>query len=383
MTDCHKSARIDLWWKAFIDKAPKILDTFCNRANFDVAGFMQKNLSAIDNNLMWEFGPALNLEGHRLVITPENCKHLRPLVTEILRRAPKLHGWEFYPYRLPENFELAKTTVEARTGTTFFDFFFTGEINDFNQVDLTFIALNARDEETERLAFHQAFIMVENFLGEEVLDKWVGAIEISNSLPQNGSYKPVSELETWVSEQINVIKDRLPDKPFFERVDNGEWSLFKIDPPEKQEYPRQEDMFVGKTMCTPLWQNAHSRVSFNSERFSKLGETFCYLKLDGREGVDSEQFVDKSQIEDALDDALIGAKLGCHIGGGTGLHFSYIDLALTDLDKGIVLVKNILRNGKITKKSWIQFFDSEYEAEWVGIWDDSPAPPMPNFEERR
>jgi len=32
---------------------------------------------------MWEFGPAVNKEGHRLVITPESAHHLRPLVNRI------------------------------------------------------------------------------------------------------------------------------------------------------------------------------------------------------------------------------------------------------------------------------------------------------------
>ncbi len=71
---------------------------------------------------------------------------------------------------------------------------------------------------------------------------------------------------------------------------------------------------------------------------------------------------------------MIKEQVGCFIGGGTGLKYSYIDLALTDLDKGIKLTKEILRNGNITKNSWILFYDSELENEWIGIWDDSPKP---------
>ncbi len=47
------------------------------------------------------------------------------------------------------------------------------------------------------------------------------------------------------------------------------------------------------------------------------------------------KFADKSEIEDALDAVLRPQKFGCHIGGGTGLRYSYIDLALTDVNRGV------------------------------------------------
>jgi hypothetical protein len=381
LIDQDKSVMIDNWWKAFVGHSTNLRNTFCNRTDFDVAGFMFKNLQAIDASMMWEFGPALNVKGHRLVITPEDRKDLRPLVTEILNRAPALEGWEFYPYRPPVDFDHAKTTVESRTGTPLVGLNFTGEINEINQVDLAFIILDAKDKESGELAHRQAFVMVESILGEEILDKWIGAIEISDSLSRGNNHKPISELGIWVNDQIRKIKQALPSKPFYERANDEQWTLFKITPPKEKEYVRQEDMIVAKTMCIPLWKNAHSRASFTSERFSKIGEIFCYVKLDGREGLDGTLFEDKSEIEDALDNALISEKLGCNIGGGTGLQYSYIDLALTDLDKGIAVVQNVLRNGRITRKSWILFFDSELESEWIGVWDDSPPPIMPVFEE--
>jgi Ca2+:H+ antiporter len=48
---------------------------------------------------MWEFGRAIATDGHRLVITPETVKELRPLVDELLARAPAIPGWEGDPDR--------------------------------------------------------------------------------------------------------------------------------------------------------------------------------------------------------------------------------------------------------------------------------------------
>jgi hypothetical protein len=105
------------------------------------------------------------------------------------------------------------------------------------------------------------------------------------------------------------------------------------------------------------------------------------VKIDGSEGLDEEHFADKSEIEDALDEVLKPNQLGCQIGGGTGIRYSYIDLALVDLTQGIEAIRKRLQEGNLTKRSWIQFFDSDLAAEWIGVYDDSPPPPMPSFDD--
>jgi hypothetical protein len=80
-------------------------------------------------------------------------------------------------------------------------------------------------------------------------------------------------------------------------------------------------------------------------------------------------------MEDALDGALRASATGAVVGGRTGLRYSYVDLALTDTEKGIQQVVEVLRKGNVVKRTWILFFDDIYRHEWVGIWDDSPAPP--------
>ena len=124
-----------------------------------------------------------------------------------------------------------------------------------------------------------------------------------------------------------------------------------------------------------MWDTAHSGAIFYSERFSSFNELFCYVKIDGSVDLADEKFEDKVQIEDALDAALKKAKSGAVVGGGTGLRYSYVDLSLADPEQGIRQVISTLREGKITKRAWILFFDDMYRYEWIGIWDDSPPPP--------
>ena len=73
-------------------------------------------------------------------------------------------------------------------------------------------------------------------------------------------------------------------------------------------------------------------------------------------------------------------EVGCYVGGGTGLRYSYLDLALTDVARAVVIMR-VLREGNIPKRTWIQFFDTDLQTEWVGIWDDAPPPPMPDLAE--
>ena len=86
------------------------------------------------------------------------------------------------------------------------------------------------------------------------------------------------------------------------------------------------------------------------------------MKIDGSCRVEGTSFPDKSAIEDALDQALIPARLGCVIGERTGGRYSYIDLAPYESRYAIKTVQQVLRAGKITRSSWIQFFDADLGA---------------------
>ncbi len=157
-------------------------------------------------------------------------------------------------------------------------------------------------------------------------------------------------------------------------AESATWSLLKLEPESQPDYPWQCDLFVAKTPNLDLWR-ATRAPRFYDERFSATGETFCYRKLDGSQGLDEEKFADKAAIEDALDELLIPAGLGCQIGGGTGLKYSYIELALNDTQRALPLIRERMADGNVPRRSWILFHRCERQTEWIGIYDDSPPPP--------
>ncbi len=149
------------------------------------------------------------------------------------------------------------------------------------------------------------------------------------------------------------------------------WTIFKLDPPKADDYAGQDDLFFYSSIVPHAWQATGRR--FRSERFSR-SETFVYLKLDGRDAA-MEGFPDKGAIEDAINDVLLEPDLGMVCGTGTGYRYSYLDLALTDVDAAVPLITDVLRKGDIVRNSWLLFHDSELADEWIGVWPETPTPP--------
>jgi hypothetical protein len=365
--------RIDAWWAEFGKKTSDLDRLFRGNADWDLPGWMHRHLSGIHPGLFWEFGRGLR-GGHRLVITPESIRSLRPLVEEILARAPRIEGWEFYPYRLAESYEMALRTVEARTSGDISSAVFVLRPGDGNRVDITFGTPRPGDADAD---FGHYFVATETLLGEELLDKWVGTIEV-RPLDELSDPHPIEGLRAETDRVIQSIKNSLPKEECWRLAEEAKWSLFEIEPSSNDEadYPGQTDMMIGSCTNQDLWRTTHSRMPFCSARFSRCGEVFCYVKLDGREGTGEQKFADRSEIADSLDAELAPAGLGCHMGGGTGLWYSYVDLALTDVDRGVEVVRRVLREGNVPRRSWILFFDDEWSREWVGVYDDSPVPPL-------
>jgi hypothetical protein len=369
-------AGIDRWWEQFAAKAPALNDLFKGKKKWDLPGWMNDTLQAISPQLMWEYGPAVRGPGYRLVITPESHKELRPLTTAILERAPKIAGWEFYPYRLAEDLDMARDTVEARTGGTLNEVTAEARIGEGNRIDLMFRSPVTEDEDDEE-ARGVAFVAAESLLGEQALDRWVGAIEVGATQKRARKTGTVAldRLKDTFDALVESIRDRLSPRPLREVAADAKWSLLKLEPEQADDYPEQLDLFVSVTLDVDLWKAMHAHMPFASERFSRCGETFAYVKIDGSEGLGGSKFADRGEIEDALTEALAPDKLGMHIGGGTGVRYSYVDLALTDLARGVEVVRRTLQAGKVPNRTWVLFFDADLCGEWVGVYPESPEPP--------
>lgn len=365
---------IDAWWTGFQQASPTIDALFSARdarPDFDLVEWMRDHLGAVDPRLMWEFGPALAGKRHRLVITPERERRLRPLTDALLARAP-VADFEFYGARiaetLAEGVELAKGRTQSEILVTGIDF----ARGAGNRVDVTVTAAPGAGERELDIAWSQALMVCTTWLGEETTDRWLGYVDVAAStIP--GS--PLDGVKDRFGAALDACRRARQSQPYHLVAAGSEWSLLKMDPDPEREITRRSDLFVHRTMDLEFFQTTRRRIPFYSDRFSSHGERFCYLMLDGR-NAEMEGFEDKAEIEDALEAALVPTQLGTVVGSGTGTRYSYIDLAVTDVERACDAMIDVLRRGGIVRNAWILFHDDEWQDEWIGIYAETP-PPIP------
>jgi hypothetical protein len=182
-----------------------------------------------------------------------------------------------------------------------------------------------------------------------------------------------------VAAKTNNYRHRRHTTPFEESwtwlATGATWSIVSVEAEIESDYPERNDLFLATSMYSEVLVATFGGQPFYSERHSRCGESFVYVKLDDDGVADKARLDIRSARQDALNVALQDNERGCVIGGGTGHRYSYIDLALTDLPKSLEIVRDTLRRLNVPRRSWIQFLDSNLCGEWIGIQDDTPAPP--------
>jgi hypothetical protein len=365
--------RIEAWWHEFATAAPRLDSFFRRRDPWDLAGWMREHLGAVDERIMWEFGPGTRGgDGHRLVLTPEGEHQLRPLVDAVLTRAPRLAGWEFHAHRLAESLPTALQAVAERTSIDLTGWSARAELSEEGLVDITLAPPGpaAPSDETRSAAL----VLVETLVGEELMDVWVGGVEVEE---RASGGVPLAQLASGVRALVEQRRALVPEQAYWRRAADASWTLLRLAPKAAAatDFPGQQDMLVAKTVDFALWRAQHGGRPFHSRRFSRTGEVMCTLKIDGAEGLPADGLADKAAIEDAIAATLGPRALGAQIGGGTGLRYSYVDLALTDVAAAMEALRPVLREGRLPKRTWLQFFDADLADEWIPLWDDAPPPP--------
>lgn len=368
--------KIDAWWQEFQKNTKRIDQLFRQQASWDLAGWMNEHLESIAEGLMWEFGPAVNSDGHRLVITPEAKNHLRPLAADVVARAPKIGGWEFYCWRLPDGAEMISEMVNARVGCSLDDVTVAITAGDENRIDLQFRWPDVPEDESE--AMHAVVVAAETLLGEERLEKWVGLIEPLSDEQADESkltFLPFDRaFETFEALRSSLV-EQLPDVPWSTGTDDEQWAMMQREATAADDYAGRDDLMTCVTCNPNVVSASFGPRYFASERFGKNGEVFAYVKVDGSEPGEMT-YGDREEMEAAVQVALEQENIGGLLGGGHGMRYSYVEFATLNMPRAIELISEALQKGKVPKRSWILFHDSSHLAEWVGIYPDTPEPPM-------
>lgn len=363
-------SRMDLWWQSFAAQADALAAYLHGKGEFDLPEFMAEKLEAVDPRLGWEFS-AREAGACRLVISVDGHLNLRPMVDALIARAPRLAGWEFLNAHPADSLDGALSAVEAETEHALGRASVSASVRSMNRVDLQF---HLPDTRAPEVAQAQAVIAAGRLLGEDALARWVGAIE---TVPDRGQglWQPLDELPQAVFTEVAGVNARLPEVPLVSMVKDLRWSLWRLSPPDRPDYPREQDLIMGSSALEEMSACAQLGAPFDSRRYSKVGETFCFLKFDGEGRKVAPRMDERKRVEADVGAALVENALGCVVGAGTGKRYSYLDLALTDVPRSLPVIRGLMQKHTVSNRSWLLFHDAWLADEWVGIYDDTPPPP--------
>src|SRR5205085_4413665 len=136
------------------------------------------------------------------------------------------------------------------------------------------------DDENAR---HAAFVLTESLLGEEAMDRWVGAVGVEpasrpgprllgGAEPAADDWLALDGVQPAFAAAVAAVKGELPPAPWYEvDLEQHEWAGFDLEPEEGDDRGRA-DLITGITPFTALTE-ATLGGPFRSERFSRFGET--------------------------------------------------------------------------------------------------------------
>lgn len=311
---------------------------------------------------------------HRRSVRSVESLHVRRSAEEIDRVAAARRSFRDLPRfdqalaaLRADGIELGK--ARARAG------FSRGHLLDLLLLDPAFGS--AADESAQQIAERAA----DALLGEQLVDDWVGEIDVA-PLGRGGPLKvvgdgeqslPLEELQPAVLAAIDGLIAGLPDAPHHARAGAGEWTLFELEPERADDFAAQNDLVLATTSVPEMLKAFLQGLPLYSGRFSRHGELYCYLKLDGGGRTDEERLTARSALEDGLNSALVRAQAGSVVGNGLGLRYSYVDLAIADLSRAASILRQCVDG--VWTRAWLLFCDTDRAGDWLALADGSEPPP--------
>jgi len=320
--------------------------------------------------------------GRVVVITPRDARKLRPLAGLLAERAAGVEGVRFTSHRPARGFEEMLETVGREHG---FDLSAARARAGFARGHLLELVIyadgfGARGDEQAAVAAERA---AEVLLGERVLDDWVGQIDCE-PLPRRGPLRvvqreaaptfPLAELPQTLASAIEALSAELPDMARLSMPREG-WVLFEAEPEAAAEYAEQDDVALASSALPEMLKCFLEGAPFSSKRFVRGGASLAYLKLDAHGASFEERVAARVRLEDEVAAALSARRLGAVVGNGLGLRYAYVDVALAPGPEPLRVLCEVARASGVSRRSWVQFCDTDLGAEWVGVWPDAPTPP--------
>jgi hypothetical protein len=215
-------------------------------------------------------------------------------------------------------------------------------------------------------------------LGDRLFETWIGAVHVSSE-PRLGSLRvldvrapraklQVQELFDTVAAAAHGVLAGLPERTHARAAADTsaeEWTMLEVEPLPDAPGGRKEDLVLAST-CTPeLLRCFLDGSPCSSRRFSRMGESFVFVSYPDAARDMKTRVAQRTEIETALGREL--ADVAAVTGVGLGVHSTYVDLALCNLETGLPRLISNLRSLALPRDSFVAFVDSELRDEWLAI----------------
>lgn len=338
--------RVEAFWDWFSSQARRFYETIeagqCN----DLTPEVSEKVDEFLGNLAWVFGPGpQGVGGHSFTLSPEGNVHRQFLTTYWHELAPKVPGWTFYPARQPG----PMTDMAIQIGGHSFaaDEVMAAVEPDFEnkRVNLQIWHPKLHLLTTDNAANTLVFLFLDEALGEQGTECWVGLVQLSQGPLENAL--PMTGLGTHIRALSAVHHWPLlgPDE---------KWVVYHAREPNSL-IPRS-DIIAGITCNQKLVFDYREADGEMEDPLDGSGAHFAFVQFPVTILPSGNEAEHRGSIEDSFNRVLMDAHSGRAIGGGTGSGFAYIDLVLYDGGRSIQLVLRTMKEMGMPKGSSLQFF---------------------------
>ncbi|MBP7862250.1 hypothetical protein KA183_11250 [bacterium] len=119
--------------------------------------------------------------------------------------------------------------------------------------------------------------------------------------------------------------------------DDIDWSVLGPTADELRAMEAKPERFTFRTLAPEVTEAFWKNSEFDSVKFAKMGEKFCFIKTSLAVEEDEDPMIEDFQVY--LDEELRAKGLGCQIGAGRGSDYYFFDLALVDVDACLEIMK--------------------------------------------
>jgi hypothetical protein len=189
------------------------------------------------------------------------------------------------------------------------------------------------------------FLVLDEALGEFGTQSWIGQIKMTDS--RLADAMPLKELPAFVSstEVETGWKKYAP---------TDTWTGYQMKEPHDRF--RRGDIIAGTTCNMTLLDEFLQSEDRLEDPLAQTGADYLFVKFDASILPEGKQVEVRAKIEDALQESLLAARSGRHLGGALGIRFAYIDLMIFDGGSSLDLIRETLCGQSLPKGTSVEFF---------------------------